>query len=1255
MNPRRTDDRPLCLLALDGGGIRGLSELMVLEEIMNRINHDLQTDDDVLPADFFDLIGGTSTGGLIALLLGRLRRSVPQARQDYARIAERVFSLPRFYNKNTFDGKRLEEEVKRVLGEGRAEERMLDKAGGCKVFVCSIPLQDVKARAGPRLFRTYRVRENASFNCTIWEACRATSAAPSYFEPIKIGYESEEEMFVDGGLGTNNPIELVLEEARRVFPGRKVACVVSIGTGVADAITFPSSPKTSPVKLLNALKNMATESEATAEKIQVRFRHLKDTYFRFNVDRGLQDIGLEEWKELSRVRTYTDGYMKLDVVSEQIDKVVRALLVSKLVDSGTSPAMIQLPQFAPGNVGSSQQPPRTLEWQPALPLPSFLNTTEQLVSHVPAPVREGIWVVPFDRNYDFVGRGNEMEQLFVKIFPWCKEKTCQRTVLEGLGGAGKTQIALEAAFQVREMRPECFVLWVPVVDAATFENAYRQIGRGLQIPGIDDLKTDVKALVKKALDQSGDYWLLIVDNADDEHLLLGGSHLADYLPSSDKGSILFTTRTHEVVSKLAIRKDDVIKVKNMIRSEARTLLSQHLNEDQIGNTESTEELLDCLTDLPLAIRQASAYMDRIGMTTTRYLQHFKDNKAAQLLSRHFSDQRRYDNAQNAITTTWLISFQVIHKDHPLAARYLRFMSFLAEKDIPKNLLHSHDDDELEMDEAIGVLKAYAFVTQRAGAQESYDIHQLVQLAMRSWLSQDQAELDEAVTVLIRHINTIFPNPEHENKDKWTRYLPHSLTILTFCTNSTNKWDQSELVWYAARCNQVLGKFRTAEKLFREVIALQQIADEKHPEVLISKTHLANVLLSRGKYEEAEAMYRKTLGPLKQAFGTNDSNVLASMGNLATTLAMNGKSDEAEMVLRETTDLQKQALGEKHPNTLGTMRTLRANFAAQATHMTNEEAEMTLRDEIAVLKQTVGERCPETLEHLTNLATFLSNQGRNEESETISRELIPLLHQELGREHLTTINHMSNFASCLFKQNKWEEAEVIFRKTIPLLQQELGIEGRVTLKTMSNFTNLLGRQGKWEEAEIIFREIIPILQRELGREHTMVLKDMNQFATCLCHRQKWGEAEVIVREIIPLLQQSLGRENLQVLDCMRSFVPILYAQQKWEEAEALCRETLALHQQVLREEHPTTVGLKMIHDWILSFRYAMMVPGNTRLFTGGESLVVLPESAARSWGAVMGVDVDESVGVAVTLPAMTSASQRTEAGEPEARSNCFGPC
>src|SRR5581483_3092175 len=122
---------------------------------------------------------------------------------------------------------------------------------------------------------------------------------------------------------------------------------------------------------------------------------------------------------------------------------------------------------------------------------------------------------------------------------------CQRTVIEGLGGVGKTQIALEAAFRVRDQDRDCSVFWVPAIDATTFEKAYREIGQALGLGEIEDDEADVKSLVKAALSREDSRrWLLIVDNADDEELLFGNTKasnddttdsLEGYLPFNRKG------------------------------------------------------------------------------------------------------------------------------------------------------------------------------------------------------------------------------------------------------------------------------------------------------------------------------------------------------------------------------------------------------------------------------------------------------------------------------------------------------------------------------------------------------------------------------------------------------------------------------------------------------------------------------------------------------------------------------------------------
>jgi hypothetical protein len=369
-----------------------------------------------------------------------------------------------------------------------------------------------------------------------------------------------------------------------------------------------------------------------------------------------------------------------------------------------------------------------------------------------------------------------MDILLARIPPNKERDDCQRTALEGLGGIGKTQIALEAAFRIRDDYPDCSVIWVPAIDATTFENAYRDVGRRFGIVGIDEEKADVKVLVKAALSRE-DFgrWLLIIDSADDMDLFFGPTGLSDYLPFSNTGSILFTTRNHQNTVKLDIPERGILSVTEMSRAEAIKLLQVNLKENQIRDTKSTTNLLKFLAYLPLAIKQASAFMAQTGMTTTKYLGHCQssDKIFIKLLSKDFEDRGRYKGVKNPVVTTWLISFEHICRN-PFAARYLRFMSFFAEKDIPKSLLPPADD-ELQKDEAIGVLKAYAFITQR-GEQDLFDIPRLVHLVMRNWL-EENGEQQEYATEVMQYVAKTFPLPEHENRDVWMKYLPHVQAVL----------------------------------------------------------------------------------------------------------------------------------------------------------------------------------------------------------------------------------------------------------------------------------------------------------------------------------------------------------------------------------------------------------------------------------------------------------------------------------------------
>jgi hypothetical protein len=155
----------------------------------------------------------------------------------------------------------------------------------------------------------------------------------------------------------------------------------------------------------------------------------------------------------------------------------------------------------------------------------------------------------------------------------------------GLGGCGKSALALEFAYRVLADRAADRVFWVPAISQDSFALAYRDIATSLRIPGISDNNADINKLIKDTLsaDSSGT-WLMIVDNADDPAVLqgtvdgdLGSAQLSDFLPRSHQGAILFTTRSRKAARTLTPA--HVLELKDMSQAEARQLLVQRVTEE----------------------------------------------------------------------------------------------------------------------------------------------------------------------------------------------------------------------------------------------------------------------------------------------------------------------------------------------------------------------------------------------------------------------------------------------------------------------------------------------------------------------------------------------------------------------------------------------------------------------------------------------------------------------------------------------------
>jgi GTPase SAR1 family protein len=380
--------------------------------------------------------------------------------------------------------------------------------------------------------------------------------------------------------------------------------------------------------------------------------------------------------------------------------------------------------------------------------------------------------IPLFRNNNFVLRPELVKRLDDLLSPLGRG---QRVALYGLGGSGKTSLALQFAYAKSEdQTAPCSVFWVHAESRDTFTQGYLEIGQYLGIPVIENGNRMLEAI--KIAIMREPLWLLIIDNADDLELFGFGAlaenngnvngadagvaatrkSLRHYIPSGPHGSILYTTRDGTILNTLADGHRG-IEVARMMEAEAIELFTKILGPNKIiQETEKAtrDELLEELEWLPLAVSQAAFHIRRTSTSIDDYLKQLKhDGQRWAVLSNSAEDINRPEGATNSVLATWDVSVKRIEKDDWLAHDLLHLVAFFDNQNIPETLLvesaawliesqgqnqgTNDDAKKAQVTRAINRLVDFSFLTKRKSDDDepSYEMHKLVQEGVRYMLNQ----------------------------------------------------------------------------------------------------------------------------------------------------------------------------------------------------------------------------------------------------------------------------------------------------------------------------------------------------------------------------------------------------------------------------------------------------------------------------------------------------------------------------------------
>ena len=582
----------------------------------------------------------------------------------------------------------------------------------------------------------------------------------------------------------------------------------------------------------------------------------------------------------------------------------------------------------------------------------------------------------------FKGRGPDLADLQDSLGELSHGRPTAITgkTVHGLGGVGKTRLAVEYAWQnVDRYSALLFV----VADSPT---NLRQNLAALTAPEVLNLpehaapEEDIRVAAAADWLASKPGWLLILDNADDAQSVEAVEKLLSRLRG---GHVLITSRWsswgHEVRP---------LELPELAVGQAAAFLLQRTEPKSGGRgrrRQDTDEadaraLAEALGGLALALEQAGAYIARMRKSLAEYSTLWQQRDAA-VQTWHDEREMKYPRS---VAATWQTTLEQLD---PAEIQLLNILAWFAPDPIPLSIFLSVNSVPLCFKTAESENTESTEDTEQQEEHSDADrIHE--SLATLSDFSMIRWDAESDTVMVHRVVQEILRNQQNDTES----YLATSLNVLN---------EASPTESYDVRTWPVLDPLRP------HLACVAHLADKAgiHEPTTRIMAVLAELLVAKALYQEAEPFHRRALAINEQSYGDQHPRVALHLNNLAQLLKATNSLAEAEPLMRRALAIDEQSYGDQHPDVARDLNNLASLLKA-----TNRlaEAEPLMRRALAIDEQSYGAEHPRVAGQLNNLAQLLHSTNRLEEAEPLMRRALAILIASLGEDHPTSRTVQSNY-------------------------------------------------------------------------------------------------------------------------------------------------------------------------------------------------------------------------------------------------------
>ena len=777
---------------------------------------------------------------------------------------------------------------------------------------------------------------------------------------------------------------------------------------------------------------------------------------------------------------------------------------------------------------------------------------------VPAPgAAPAIWGNVPRRNKNFPGRQDILGQLRQGVAS--RVTAVLPHALQGMGGVGKTALAIEYAYRYRSEYE--VVWWIPADQPTLVRSSLAALAEPLGLQSATAAGIDTASgAVLDALRRGQPYarWLLIFDNADQPE------DLKDVYPDGP-GDVLITSRNHRWESVV-----DTVPVDVFTRAESTDFLTKRVPRG-INRSEAAQ-LAEELGDLPLALEQAGALQAETGMPADEYLRLLKEHAAAIMAE---GNPPEYPLS---MTAAWKLSVSTLNRHLPQAMELLRCCAFLGPEPIPRDLFRRGTQptetrvsdllaNPILLARAIRELGRYALVKIDG---RTIQVHRLIQALLRG-------ELDPDEQVSYRHeVHLILAAGAPKDPDDnslWPRYaelvahMASSATELAECRNPDVRKFALDVVRYLYQSGDQGSALLFAER-FIEQWTKDSGADD--PAVLAAQRHLGDALRQLGQYSAAYTLDEATLGSARKVLGERDQLSLILRNALGADLRARGDFAAARSLDEESLSLHQAAIGENDPLTLRVMNSLALDYGLNSDYVRARELHQ--RTFLLQSEATTGVSAPEVLTSWNGLSRAVRLCGDYAEARDVGEDAYDYGREALGSEHYLTLRAAIDLSIALRRiASSYDDALELAADIYERRTRLFGEQYPDTLAAAISLTNIQRTIGQTEQALALAESTVARYPEVYGPDHPYNHACSGNLALLLRVTGDAAGARLLNEAALAGLDKGLTRDHHYSLTVTTNLASDLAVLGETAGARALGEGTLARLRSLLGENHPLALG------------------------------------------------------------------------------------